>query len=410
MKIALIYMHPFSESMGSFVRIRELSSSLEKQGIETYILTPYERTFDLSRNIHVISMSNLINTLFLSKLSYKLTKFVYYNKIFPKIFSKNYLLIDKFMARVVKETANFICKKAVDLIQVEQDAVLPLGVGLKRETGLPLVADVHNITSEELVAAGILVKSSDQFCALQRKTKEYLSQTDKVVVVSESMKNYVTENYGLNSGNVHVVPPGGKIGAGEELIAKRDKIPKMVYAGLVTYREHVDLFVRSMPAVKKYDETAKFYITNKGGGLKDIKKLANQLGVKPTFFWYDNYESVDNFLLTCHVGILPSSNDIARRMGTPAKLFNYLSAGLPVVANDIGGWTEIIKRERVGIVTPDTWEGFAEGLITVIKNPSMMKEYAINSLELIKSKYNWNNSASVLLDSYDELTGCTSKH
>jgi glycosyltransferase involved in cell wall biosynthesis len=192
----------------------------------------------------------------------------------------------------------------------------------------------------------------------------------------------------------------------EGIVKMRVKPFKVVYAGLVAYREHVDLFVRSMPFVKGFgDGKVQFFITNKGEALKEIKRLAGRLGVCPRFFWFDDYGMVNGFLSKCHVGVLPSSNDLARRMGTPVKLFSYLSVGLPVVANDIGGWTGIIKEEHVGIVTSDDPKEFGEALMDVLSDSKAMQSYVTNCLELIKKKYNWDESARVLLGIYRGLTG-----
>ena len=405
MKVAFIFLHPFSESMGSVVRVRELSLSLEKFGVEVYVITPFERSFDLSTNVHVVSMSDFINVVGLSKVLYKLTRFFYYNKAFPNLFSKSGLQSNKIMVKIIRGIAKLLIKKDVDIVQVEQDVALPIGVALRTEMGLPLIVDLHNITSEELVAAGVLKRDSDQFLALQGRTEKYLAETDRVVVVSECMREYVVANYGFSSAVVHVVPPGGRPCVDKGVVEKRVRPIKVVYAGLVAYRERIDLFVRSMPFVMDCDGTVRFYITNKGDEVKRIKKLAEKLGVNPKFFWYDDYESVNHFLSTCHVGVLPSSDDDARKMGTPVKLFNYMSVGLPVVANDIGGWTEIIRREKVGLLTSDDPKEFAEALISIVSNPKAMQEYAINGLELVEKKYNWDNSAQVLLQVYNDLTG-----
>jgi glycosyltransferase involved in cell wall biosynthesis len=105
------------------------------------------------------------------------------------------------------------------------------------------------------------------------------------------------------------------------------------------------------------------------------------------------------------VGVLPSSDDLARRMGTPVKLFNYMSVGLPIVANDIGGWTEIIKQEKVGIITNSDPKSFAEAIVNITNNPRSMQEYSIRSLELIKTKYNWDLCIQPLLYIYEKLVG-----
>lgn len=404
MKVALVFFHPFSESMGSVVRVRELARSLEKHGLEVYIFTPYERSFDMSPSVHVVSIDNFINSVGLSKEFYRLTKFLYYSKAFAKFFSQRELQSDRIMSRLAKGVAGILRKKGVDIVQVEQDAPLPFGISLKRELGLPLVVDLHNLSSEELVAAGVLKGGSDHFLALQRRTMRYLAETDHVIVVSDEMRDYVIDSYGTRSSDISVVPPGGRVHVDERTIQRRANPIKVVYAGLVAHRERVNLFVESMPFIANHDKDMRFYITNKGEAVKEIKKLASKLGVNPNFFWYENYDAANDFLSTCHVGVLTSSNNVARRMGTPVKLFNYMSVGLPVVANDVGGWTEIIERENIGLLTSDDPKEFGEALISIVGDPKVMQEYALNELRLIEHKYNWDNSARTLLDVYEQLS------
>lgn len=391
--------------MGSVVRVRELAFSLEQLGVEIYILTPYERSFDLSPKVHVVSTSGFLNLAGLSKTVYKLTKFAYYSKSFPTLFSKGDLQSNSILSWIIKGMAKLVREKDVDVVQVEQDVALPLGVGLKKLTELPLVVDVHNVSSEELVAAGIMQRGSKEFVALQERTKRLLGEMDRVVVVSECMQDYVVENYGLKFRNVCVVPPGGRRSVDKAVVERRVKPVKIAYAGLVAFRERVDLFVRSMPFVRKQEEDAEFFITDKGEAVGKIRKLASGLGVSPSFFWYDDHDEANRFLSSCHIGVLPSSDDMARKMGTPAKLFNYMSVGLPVVANDVGGWSEIIQKERVGVVTSDDPEDFGEALASVAGDAEAMREYAFNGLDLVESRYSWDASARVLLDAYDGLMG-----
>jgi glycosyltransferase involved in cell wall biosynthesis len=112
---------------------------------------------------------------------------------------------------------------------------------------------------------------------------------------------------------------------------------------------------------------------------------------------------VSRFLSSCQVGILPSSNDIARRMGTPIKLFSYLEMGLPVVANNVGGWSEIIAHNQVGVVCQDDPLHFAEAILNLIKDNKKMTQFRKNGIELIKEKYNWENSGRTLLNACNRL-------
>ena len=90
-------------------------------------------------------------------------------------------------------------------------------------------------------------------------------------------------------------------------------------------------------------------------------------------------------------------------MGTPVKLFDYLSAGLPVVANDVSAWTKIITDNNVGIVTPDNPDSFANAIIELLENQPFREKCRSNALNLIKREYNWKNSAKKLLTIYEQL-------
>lgn len=404
MKVAFVFMHPFSESMGSVVRVRELALSLGRSGVETFIITPYERCFDLSENVYVISGRNrFFQSRGLFRQFYRFSKYIYYSRGFPHLYSRFSSQLSRFLPGLINGIAEFVVKEKVDIIQVEQDAALPIGIDLKEATGIPLVADIHNISSEELVAAGLLEKGCKAFLAMQNSTKIMLSQTDRIVVVSEQMRDYVVANYGISYGNVSVVPPGGRPIVDESVLKKRREPSKVVYAGLVALREHTDLFVQSIPFVKKRDASVQFFITNKGKAIGKVKKLARDLNVSPKFFWYDDFDAVNSFLSYCHLGVLCSSGDLARRMGTPVKLFTYMSAGLPVVANDVGGWSKIIQEEKIGLLTDNSPRTFAKAINELLGDEHLRRRLSCNALNAVTEKYSWDRSRESLVKVYESL-------
>ena len=117
-----------------------------------------------------------------------------------------------------------------------------------------------------------------------------------------------------------------------------------------------------------------------------IQKLANDLRVTPEFFWYKNYDDVNHFLSSCHLGVLTSSRDKARQNGDPAKLFTYMSVGLPIIANDIGGWTEMIQKEKIGALSSGNAIEFGETLSNLLASPGLLEEYACNCLGISTGK------------------------
>jgi glycosyltransferase involved in cell wall biosynthesis len=401
MRVAFIFLHPFAGSLGSTIRLRELATHLTKYEVESIIFTPYEKNQTISQGVNVISVGGTLHKLGLAAYVYRFSKFAYYNQFFIKYF----LTSNKMQTKIAKNNASPIIKALkqsnAQIIQVEQDFAIPTAIEVKKKSGLPLIADLHNITSEELVASGAIKRDSNEFHKLQEMLKNNLAQVNEVIVVSNSMKDYIVTNYAIPPEHVHIVPPGGN---SRELTKKVSAHPKVVYSGMVAYREYVDLFVKSMPLIKEKIEDAEFYITNKGEDLKKIKRLAKKLHVAPFFFWYPKKEDFTNFLSSCDIAVLPSSSDLAREMGTPAKLFDYLSVGLPVVANDVGAWSSIIDSEKVGILTKDNPHDFADAIINLINNPGKRQKFSNNALNLVKDRYNWDSSSQALLQTFKKIT------
>lgn len=398
----MLFLHPFSGSLGSTVRVKELAISLSELGVEVYILTPYEKDHIIKENVYVKSISKMLQRFGLSLSLYRLSRYAFYNRFFLRHVLSN----ERLLARISEASAQLIAqileKFEIDIIQAEQDVAVMPSLRAAKDLGIPVVADVHNIASEDLVSAGVIKRKNKEFKDLQTLTEKMLSQADLSIVVSEEMQRYVTSNYNIRE--IVVVPPGGR----PRIQSLKKKVPpfKVVYSGLVSYREHVDLFVRSMKYISKEVPSTNYFITRKGENLKDIKRLATRLNVRPNYFWYPRHDEFYKFLASCHVGVVPSLEDPARKMGTPVKLFDYLSVGLPVVANAIGAWTNIIKDEKIGILTDNDPKSFASGILKLLGTPALLREYGERGLALIRTKFNWDTSAKILLSHYKKLGVC----
>ena len=372
-----------------------LSSRLEK---EINIYTPYEKTDKvLAPKLRVRAVPNSIAALGLNDIIYSLSKKLYYNRLF----SRSLLNVMRLSASIFSDNlGKLLVKDGARAIQAEQDFSLPLALRLGEQLDLPVVADLHNISSEELVAVGVMNRESKSYSDFQSSMREWLSRVDFVCVVSEEMKRYVETEYDCPGSKVRVVPPGGRLRAYEDHVKQSQKV---VFAGTVSRRERVDLFVRSLPYVMLDVPEARFYSTGKGEDLPRIAALCDRLDVAMNWTWFPDEEDLFRFLSSCSVGALPSSNDVARIMGTPIKLMDYMSAGLPVVSNYVGGWSDIIKHENVGLLTDHTPRDFASGILRLLHDEDLRMKMSLNATRSIKEKYNWHISVEPLAKAYENL-------
>ena len=73
------------------------------------------------------------------------------------------------------------------------------------------------------------------------------------------------------------------------------------------------------------------------------------------------------------------------------------SVGVPVVANDIGGWMSIISEERVGYLSTNDPKSLADKIIKLIENPEISYEYGVRGIKLLKEDLSVRSSALNLL-------------
>lgn len=98
------------------------------------------------------------------------------------------------------------------------------------------------------------------------------------------------------------------------------------------------------------------------------------------------------------VTFLPVPNHIDAQ---PNKMFEYMSAGLPVIASHFPLWREIIEGNDCGIcVDPENPQEIASAIDFIASNPVRAKEMGMNGMRAVAEKYNWSAEEKKLIGFY----------
>lgn len=404
MNIRFIVTHLSHGSPGSFYRPYEMAKHLTKHNVTSKILTPSEEDVKNIKDVTMIALPNIGQKLRISNFVYETIRKVIYNKKFGQ-----FIAYDKLLVSLSERIASGIEKSldlTPDILQGEQEVAALASIKVAKKLGISVVVDIHNIWPEELVSTGQLKRESNTFKNLMNLERFIVENADNVIVVNEFMRDYVVSNFNVERKKLTLIPPGGEViyRNSDELDKERFMHKKVVYAGLVNPREHVDLLIKSMPFVSSRYPDVKFIVAEKGETVNEIKTLSKSLSVNPDFYWFESREEARAMLKKCYIATLPSKDDVGRKLGTPLKLLEYMSNGLPVVANDIGSWCNIIREEKIGILTKDDPKDFADGICMLLEDEKMYKTMQNNMIKLLHEKFSWAiHVEKILLPMYQRL-------
>ncbi|RJP31360.1 MAG: glycosyltransferase [Candidatus Omnitrophota bacterium] len=98
-------------------------------------------------------------------------------------------------------------------------------------------------------------------------------------------------------------------------------------------------------------------------------------------------EQMPELLKNVHVGLLPvEGDDLWLRSKSPTKLFEYMAAGLPVVASAVGEAAHVLRHLESGYLADHERE-FAEGMIRLSQNPSLRKQWGQAARNDVEKNY-----------------------
>jgi glycosyltransferase involved in cell wall biosynthesis len=159
------------------------------------------------------------------------------------------------------------------------------------------------------------------------------------------------------------------------------------------------MFLRAAARVRAVVPDAAFIIAGEGDLMKGLKELAEQLGISRDVFFIGRCEEVGRLLAVSDVGVLSSKAE-----GFANAILEYMAAGLPVVATDVGGVREAISDGETGyIVSSDDDEKMAEGIIKLLNNPERALSMGQVGRSIVVEKFSFEHHLRNTLELYDEL-------
>ncbi len=119
---------------------------------------------------------------------------------------------------------------------------------------------------------------------------------------------------------------------------------------------------------------------------------------------YASRSKVKEVLEQSRVGLVTLHPIINYVDAYPVKMFEYMVAGIPVIASDIKLWKEIVDSSHSGIcVDPYNPTDIRNAIVSIMENEDVAQKMSLNGVKAVAEKFNWSNEEKKLLEVYRNL-------
>jgi glycosyltransferase involved in cell wall biosynthesis len=157
-------------------------------------------------------------------------------------------------------------------------------------------------------------------------------------------------------------------------------------------------FLRAAAQVRARVPDAAFVVAGEGALMEGLRNQAEELGIGKDVFFAGRCDDIATLLYASDIGVLSSKAE-----GFANAILEYMAAGLPVVATDVGGAREAVVEGETGfLVTSGDYAMMAERIMQLLtaEDARAMGEHA---RAIVETKFSAEKHLQNTLELYDEL-------
>lgn len=289
----------------------------------------------------------------------------------------------------------FCLKQKPGCVNCHSLPVLPIGVVVKLFTGAKLVYDAHELETETSGTTGVRQAISR---VLERVC---LPAVDLLVVVSPGIEAWYRRRYDfdriatvLNS-PVYRAPAGRSRVLRDSLgISSETKI--VLYQGVLAPHRGVEELIAAAPLLRE----AGYVVVLMGyGSLAPLLEAEARSGGAFLFHPAVSPDILLSYTASADVGVcLIQANCLSYRLCLPNKMFEYIMAGVPVLASDLPDMRRVIDEGGVGVCI-DIWDPQSIR-DAVVRADAMRGADLLTRLDDVARSYSWEAQEERLVAAY----------
>ena len=284
-----------------------------------------------------------------------------------------------------------------DIYHFHDPELLPYALNSKKE-GKYVVYDSHQDVPRQILAKTWIPKPIRKLVSkcYERYEKHAARQFDYVITATDHIKE-IFEKYGCRAESVKNYPLLDDIQCNNDNYLSRP--PILCYAGGITEQRGITNILRAIEDLNVKLDMAGDIETGYRKELESMEgwKCVNYLG-------YLDRSGINKLYNKSRVGLVVLKDTPNHRYSLPIKMFEYMAAGIPVIASDFPIWKNIIDEVQCGIcVDPENIIAIQSAIRQLLTDENQARKMGENGRKAVCSIYSWNIEAEKLLDVYKKI-------
>ena len=286
-----------------------------------------------------------------------------------------------------------------DLYHLHDPELLPIGLKLKK-AGKRVIFDSHEDVPTQMLSKPYLNQPMRWVIAQGLRIYESWAcrQMDGVVAATPFIRDkFLQEN--PNTVDINNYPILGELATESRWDIKQHEV---CYLGGIS---EIRGIVEVVDAMTKIGSSTRLNLAGCCRDERFERRLQDLPGWKyVNFLGFVDRASVRKVLGRSVAGLVTLHPVINYIDALPVKMFEYMSAGIPVIASDFPLWREIIAINDCGLlVDPLNPGAIAEAIDYLINHPKHAERMGINGRRAVENLYNWTHEGRKLLTFYDSI-------
>lgn len=278
------------------------------------------------------------------------------------------------------------------------------GAALARDLDVPLVLEVNAPLSDEQAGHRTLT-----FTRTAREIeRSVLQAAGTVITVSPELERWAI-SAGVAPERVQTVPNGVRIERFSAAAGEREAVratlglsgrPVVGFVGTLKPWHDTETLVRAVAELHRNGSDAVLLVVGDGPGRARIEALAASEGIGDSTLFAGpvSHDRIPGLLAAMDVAIVPYAA-AERFYFSPLKLFEYLAAGVPVVAAAVGEIPECVRPWRTGLLyRPGDMSALAAAIGALLADPARACLVGACGREHARRHHSWRRNAGRILE------------